>query len=145
MSETPLVRFRLYPEARRGLYVAVNVWETAAAMRRYARRTGDQKSARRNCHGYCACYRIVRFRARGPQRTLPVCAEVNLYAGRLTMEVVTHELFHATVQWGRRIGFDFSRLDSHDSINEDEERLTYAHSTMCKAFMIRACDAGLYG
>lgn len=60
------------------------------------------------------------------------------------MRVVTHELFHATLAWARRIGFDFARLNAEDSINGDEERLTYAHGHLCADFMVRANNAGLY-
>ncbi len=76
--------------------------------------------------------------------TRPMFAEVNLYRAALTMRIVTHELFHATIQYGRRIGFDFSRLDANDSINAEEERLTYAHGELCRQFMVRATTLGLY-
>jgi hypothetical protein len=142
---TPRARFRLYPEAPRGLYVAVNVWPTAATMRKYAAKTGDASAARaRRLGGYCACYRIVSYKAGRPQRTKMLVAEVNLYVARIGTEVITHEMFHATMQWGRRIGFDFPRLDADDSVNDDEERLTYAHSTLCRDFVRRAIAAGLY-
>lgn len=140
----PVVRFRLYPEASNGLYVLVNVWPTAAAMRRYAKTSGSQESAGRGVHGYCAGYRVVRVRPGRPHRTEPVVGEVNLHARRLGMEVVTHELFHATMQWARRIRFDFTQLGAEDAVNEDEERLTYAHGRLCRAFVTRATQAGLY-
>lgn len=145
MMPVPRARFRLYPAAPRGLYVAVNVWHTATAMRTYAARTGDASEARaRGLGGYCACYRITSYRPGRPARTRMLVAEVNLYLARITTEVITHELLHATMQWGRRIGFDFSRLDAEDSVNDDEERLTYAHSTLCRDFVRRAIAAGLY-
>lgn len=78
-------------------------------------------------------------------RTLPLFAEVHLFRGDgLSMRIVTHELFHATMAYGRRIRFDFRRLDADDSVNDDEERLTYAHGDLCRQFMMRATDLGLY-
>jgi hypothetical protein len=75
---------------------------------------------------------------------LPEFAEVNLYRDRLTMEIVTHELFHATMAWARRVRFPVARLVAADAVNDDEERLTYVHSTLCRRFMVRATAAGLY-
>lgn len=146
------VKFRLYPEPRiagsgtratNRLYVLVKVWPTARAMRAYARRSGDADSAGRNVHGYCANYRIIDYRKAKP-RTKPMFAEVNMYRGKLTMECIAHELLHATIQWARRVKFDFWRLDATDSVNADEERFVYAHGRLCRQFMSRAIDAGLY-
>lgn len=135
-----VVRFRLYPESRRGLYVAVHVWPTAKAMRR---KYGGRREVR--VDGYCSPYVRQRVDASGRWRTMPVVADVHFHRKRLSMEVVTHELFHATLAWARRVRFDFSRLsDGANPINADEERLTYAHGRLCRAFMNRANDFRLY-
>lgn len=60
------------------------------------------------------------------------------------MEIVTHELFHATIAYGRRIGFAWTRFGDSDAVNKDEERMTYAHGELCKQFVLRAIRAGLY-
>lgn len=137
------VRFRLYPERRRGLYVLVFVWPSAKAMRAHAKRTGDPASGKRTVHGYCSHY-IIRSYKTGRCRTHPLFSEVHLYRQALTMRIVTHELFHATVGWGRRVGFDFSRLDAEDSVNAPEERIAHVHDTLCSDFMRRATALGLY-
>lgn len=51
---------------------------------------------------------------------------------------------YATMAWGRRIGFDWSRLGADDAVNDDEERLAYVHGKLCRDFVARAIDAGLY-
>jgi hypothetical protein len=136
MGVTP-VRFRLYPESRRGLYLAVFVWPTRASMQR---RWGPHPP---RTDGFCHPFIVQQF-VGGRWRTRPVVAEVHFHRARLSMEVVTHELFHATIAWARRIRFDFARLNAEDSINEDEERLTYAHGRLCREFMNRANDFKLY-
>ena len=144
-SRAAPVRFRLYPESPRGLYVLVTVHPTKQAMRAHARRNREDKETQSGrTAAYIACWKTIVFRPGKPTRTKPIFAEVNFHRGRLGMEVVTHELFHATIQWGRRIGFHFGRLDADDSINDDEERLTYAHGSLCRAFMHRATAFGLY-
>ena len=55
-----------------------------------------------------------------------------------------HEFFHATICWGRRIGFNWQRLDAEDSVNDDEERLAYVHGALCREFVDRAYASGLY-
>lgn len=150
MSSIAPVRFRLYPEPARSLYAAVIVWPTKTAMRRavsaYARQLGQSPAQHRNTGGYCAGFKVRQYPKGKRMRTLPIFAEVHLFAGDgLAMRIITHELFHATAEFGRRIRFDFRRLDAEDSVNDDEERLAYAHSELCRQFMIRANALGLYG
>ena len=135
----PIARFRLYPEAPRGLYVLVNVWPNKDAL------VENCLCAEKSDHEGCCTEVYVTDYGKARARTKPICAVVNLHRDLLTMGVVTHELFHATMAWGRRIGFNFSRLGADDAVNDDEERLTYAHSELCRKFMVRAIGAGLYG
>jgi hypothetical protein len=60
------------------------------------------------------------------------------------MEVVTHELFHATMAWARRVGLDLTRLADDDYVNQEEERVSYVHGRLCRDFMVRAEAAGIY-
>jgi hypothetical protein len=69
---------------------------------------------------------------------------VNLWRGKLTMEVITHELFHATMAWGYRVRFPFAGLDNTIGVTADEERITYVHGALCSQFVGRAYATGLY-
>jgi hypothetical protein len=69
-------------------------------------------------------------------------AVVNLWRGRLTMRVVTHELFHATMAWAHRVGFDLAKLTETADITQHEERITHAHCHLCSEFMRKASAPG---
>jgi hypothetical protein len=139
----PIARFRLYPESGTR-YVLVQVWPTRAAMRAHLAGWMSRASLRYT-EGTCTDTTVKRLRERdGRWITLGQVAEVNLYRERLGMEVVTHELFHATIAWGRRVGFAWRRLGDDDAVNADEERLTYVHGRLCAEFVRRAERAGLY-
>lgn len=135
----PPIRFRLYPdEARKGLHALVYVWPTRKAMLREGGYTGCRRT-----EAFCAPVDVTRY-ADSRARKLRLFAELHFYRDNLTMRIVTHEIFHATMAYGRRIRFDWQRLGAHDSINKDEERLTYAHCHMCRDFMDRANNLKLY-
>jgi hypothetical protein len=141
----PLAQFRLYPEARRGLYITVMVWPSLRALRRATRRLGD--SQWRTTAGYCYSYDRFRIRPRRKPRRLLDFATVHLARERLTMRVVSHELMHATLAWARRVGFNLAGLaglpdDAHAS--DDEERICTVHGELCREFMVKANRAGLY-
>lgn len=140
-----MVTFRIYPEPGRTLYVRVNVHPTKKAMREYWRASNVRFNGgtwgRRLA--YCTPWHVLMVKHGRCQRNACI-AEVNLYRARLTMEIVTHELFHATMEWGRRVRFPFSRLGDDDQVNQQEERAAYAHGELCRQFMVRANAAGLY-
>lgn len=136
----PLARFRLYPESDSRLYALVSVWSDPETMAENCACEGT------DVHG--GCCGTLKIRVYGEagryERTKGIFAEVHMHIGALGTGVLAHELFHATVAWGRRLGFDFTRLDADDSVNDDEERLAYAHGKMCADFVNRAIRAGLY-
>lgn len=133
------VRFRIYPaEPRNGLYAMIHVWPTRKAMLR----KGGYSECRRT-EAFCSPLEIISY-ATGKARKSGLFAEVHFYRDNLTMRIVTHEIFHATMAYGRRIKFDWQRLGADDSINSSEERLTYAHCHMCRDFMEQAIRLGLY-
>jgi hypothetical protein len=130
--------FRLYPEPG-SRFVVVRVWPTKRAMAAHRKRRNH-----RPLGGEASCTQVTATRYGGTRpRRLGIVAEVNFHRRALGMEIVTHEMFHATIAWGRRAGFDFSRL-AVDYVNADEERLTYVHGRLCRDFVRRAEAAGLY-
>ena len=139
---TAPVRFRIYAGRKpSGFYAVCQVWPTFRAFDRNGR------SKRHRCGpktmATCTEVTVLNF-DQGAQRTKPIFAELNFVRGHLTMEIVTHELFHATMAWGRRIGFDWARLGADDCVNQDEERITYVHGWLCRQFVARATTLGLY-
>ncbi len=127
----PLLKARLHPDGRTR-YVRVFVWATRQ----------DFVAVTKDRQAVGLCRPFTRYRKDG--RLDGIAGEVHLIRGRLGTEVVTHELFHATLAYARRVGFDMTRLDADDSINADEERLTHWHSTMCRDFVRLAYAEGLY-
>ena len=116
------------------IYVRVQVWPTKrdflAHINEAPYTTGPFG---RRVQGTCTRYQVVSCR-NGRARRSPCCAVVNLWRGQCTIEVVTHELLHATFAWGYRTGFDFSALSTDLGVMPPEERLTYAHSTLVRDF-----------
>lgn len=143
-------RFRVYANARHsGLFVYVNVWESKRAMHAHLKRSGYTPTRRTD--GMCASYlrlKVPPKRSQQHERTMMDFAEVNLYYAKLTMRIVTHEMFHATCAWARRIGCSRDVLvndigDARD-VSGDEERLATVHGLLCMQFVTRATRAGLY-
>lgn len=139
--------FRLWPERGSALFVRVFVWPTKKAFlahmnaHHFGRNGGGFY---RRCQGACSRHESYRFRKGHARRRNACVAEVNLWRGKLTMEVVTHELFHATIAWGHRVRFPFAGLAAADGVTADEERITYVHGRICREFVGRATAAGLY-
>src|SRR5690242_13328755 len=102
IERTNPVVFRIKPEPRRTLYVRVHIWPTAAAMRAHKRSTG--LSGAWNTAAYCTQITQRQYRRGTPMRTRPIVAEVHFSRNRLSQVIVAHELFHATLAYGRRVG-----------------------------------------
>jgi hypothetical protein len=134
---------RIYPERHSSLYVRVQVWPTKAAMLAYLNEHhitlhGNRFGGRTQA----ACAGIQRTSYRGKHaRKHPCVAEVNFWRGRLGIGVITHELFHATMRWGTRIGFNFNALNTL-GMTMEEERITYAHGNLCRQFMEKGMRPG---
>lgn len=141
------VTFRLYPVKDSVLYVRVNVHRTVKAMRErsaalHARGISGDKVGR-GCGGFCANWQLWHEYGGRWQRD-PCVAEVNMCLRYKGTAVSTHELFHATAAWGRRTGFNWSRLGDADAVNQDEESLAYIHGALCREYVDRAYKAGIY-
>lgn len=142
-------RFRLYPEAPRGLYVLAMVHPTLKALRKLLRQHGVDGS---EAEGACIGMRIDSYRDDRAPRVVPCCAEVHFWRGALGTSVITHELLHATFAWAARVRVPFHQLETWGarleggsaSVSDAEERLCYAHGRLCRDFVLRATAAGLY-
>lgn len=136
--------FRLYPESKRsGLYVRALVFPT----RRLAAIYSDSFKEDPEQIAVCISYKTVKFYKHGGSRVRPIVADVIFHRERMGMEVITHELFHATMAWARRVRFPFGMLNdgSFDRFAmEHEEILALTHGRFCRDFNRRAQHAGLY-
>lgn len=131
---------RLYPERDSTLYVRVHVWPTRRAMLAFLRRTGRPLGT----ETVAVCTGTERWKVVGDRlRKNGQVAEVNFFRARLGTQVVTHELFHATLAWARRAKIDWTAVNT-DPINDLEERVTHVHSTMCAHLVRRLTDLGYY-
>ena len=142
---------RLYPERKSSLFVRVHVWPTKKDFLAHVNKAhfaADGKGFGRRCDGTCSRVDVKSYRtkrdaakkARG--RRDPCCAVVNMWQGCLTMRVVTHELFHATIAWGHRVKFPFAGFEAAEGVTADEERITYVHGELCRQFMCKALAPG---
>jgi hypothetical protein len=143
--------FRLHPERDSKFHkgsqgtnsIRVLVFPDLASMRAYDPE-GTDEQRNRHAFGWCTGIEIRSYRKGKRARRQPIVAEVVLHRQRLTTSIVTHELFHATIAYARHFVFNFCRLDARDSVNDQEEWLAHVHSNLCRLFMKRAIDAGLY-
>lgn len=135
---------RLYPERGSSLYARVQVWPTKRAFLAHVNeihRSINGRGFGRHCDGTCSRHEVWSFKT-GKARRHRCFAVVNMWRGRLTMRVVTHELFHATMAWGYRVKFPFAGLATDVGVTADEERITYVHGELCRQFMVRASAPG---
>lgn len=142
----PRFVFRLRPETG-SLYVRVHVYETLDGLRsrsRWLHRHGFSSDfVGRRCRGFVTDWQRWWVPRHGKTRRDQCVAEVNLAWRFSTMRIVTHEMFHATMAWARRVRVPFDSLD-REPVNRLEERLAYVHGELCREFMVRAEAAGLY-
>lgn len=138
---------RLYPERDSALFVRVQVWPTKKTFLKHLNEEHysiDGRGFGARTEGVCSRHESYRIQRGRPQRRSPCVAEVNLWRRKITMRVVTHEMFHATIAWGHRVGFPFAALTEADGVTRTEERITYVHGNLCSDFVDRALKAGLY-
>lgn len=126
------ITFRLYPE-KRTLYFAVNVWPTRKAMisrlRELAVNVHDGMQAA------CSTWERTKYRKGKPARKRPVCGELNFHRERLSIEIASHEITHATVGWARRMQIDPMTIDDDVAAeSDDNERFAYAQGRMVAQF-----------
>ena len=121
MAERPRIRRRLYFVKGSSLYALVCVWPTRRSLVAHCRSLG-LAIPRGGAGGCCVTERRTGRR---------VCT-ILLCERQLGFETVAHEFLHATLSWGRRVGFNFASLGEWTA---DEEPLTVAHGKLCYDFV----------
>lgn len=129
--------YRLYPEPNSSLYARVLVWPTQGVFLHHMRQNNDGQRWTTRVRGACTRMHVTKYGDAAARRR-PIFATVNFCVPHLGMSVVTHELFHATMAWAHRVKFPLTALTETMDVTDDEERITYAHSEMCRQFMVKA-------
>ncbi len=128
------VIFRLYPEPEKGsLYIRVRVWASRAAMHR---RVGHGRN----------WWAICLSNAPGTRRRPRMVAQIHVVRSQFCASVMAHELLHAALLWGERVGIRLPAARGGflrgDRLN-DEERLCGAVQEMMERARARAVEFGL--
>lgn len=133
------VQFRVYagPRDGTGLFVYARIFATRGEMLATLRAEGGRYSNKTD--GVMLSYKRTHHYTDGSSRTMPCLGTVNLYRGRLTVEVVVHEFGHAMFAWAWRKG-----LIAGLSAMAVEEQACYVLGRMASRFVARAYELGLY-
>lgn len=143
------IRFRLYPEPNSSLHLIVQVWPALEPMRKYMSETYPGSGSHEKTLGMCSSFKVIAYRKGKRPRTRPIFGELNLCVANLSMRVVTHEIFHATLAYARRVGIALGDATNDDAapgtfVCDVEERLCEIHGDLCANFVDRATALGLY-
>jgi hypothetical protein len=134
------IRFRVYAGEREGsgLYVVVRIFKTQRELLTALRAERPSKRDRYPNHteGACQSFKVY---PQGRRRPNGHFATVNLWRGRLGMEVVAHEFGHAAFAWAWR-----KRLVDKLAGMPAEEEVCYTLGRMLRRFVARAYQLGLY-
>jgi len=123
----PLLRLRVRAEETPTLFARVLVWPTREAMYEY-------RPLDRDHLGSCTPWQQPGDRC---------FAEVCLFRDAVGSTVLSHEMFHASLAWARRVGVRLDQV-SDDGVTEEEERVAHAHSDMVRQLVDRLYAAGMY-
>lgn len=131
-----MIRLNVHPDE--GVrFVRVNVHPTRKAMLTYCNGRPHYAKVGRDTLGVCTEYIRTSYRKGKRARRHPCFAEVNMYVGGLTFEIISHEFFHATCAFARRAKIDTSHISADSNGMQVEERLARAHGAMIARFYAR--------
>ena len=145
-----LISFRVRPEDK-SLYALINIWPTKRAMY-------EHKPLSRTHQALCMGVTIIDVspkKSKKPNRKRGIFAELNFYRNGIGTEVISHEFTHAAFCWAERRKLDLSHvIGDHNwkvrkrsqSMPSDsvEEQFCYALGRMCRQFVSKCYDLGLY-
>lgn len=117
-----MIKFRIYPEDR-ALYFLIHIYDTKKDLQDKIRAISNGKLDKRIRSGVA------------PTHESSLLGLIFFWRKDAETMVLTHEFFHATLAWARRVGLDFEK---------DEERLATVHGQMCAKFVRKCYDKGVY-
>ena len=147
----PLATFRVYPEGR-FLYAEVNIWPNKTAMYRYNPLNRNHSAS---CKG-TVVYNVPSKKSGKPVRRDGIFAELNFHRNAIGVEVVAHEMTHATFCWAERVKLPLEKITDEQNwktgrkkaqalkTDGPEERFCYALGIMTRQFTQKCYDLGFY-
>lgn len=141
-----VLRFRVFPEAARGLYAYVTVFDLWKDFHWWSREKWELHPERaKNATGETVSTRgrCVPYERGNGTRIYPDFAEVILCRKALGSGLISHEIAHCTHAWARRIGLLVDGDGDCEKRMEREERWCYAHGEMMRQTVDRLYRAGI--
>ncbi len=139
-----IIKFRVFPNPTvKYLHYHVFIYPTLKIIHREVRLRGAHPTSSKT-RGFS-----LSFEREDRRGHLTGCfGEIYLSLTFLTHEVISHELNHAAMAWGRRCRFDFgvlnhSRVSLTRKVPSTEEAICYAQSSMVKEFYRRIVKMNL--
>lgn len=135
-----IIKFRIYPESRRGYYFDVKVFPTIEALRKYAERWGARHVEPNRFANTDAA--VLPYTTTG-HKTL---GEIVFHKASLGAAIVTHEATHAALKWvdAKRVNVDrVVRQGNTDIGIENEERFCDAVGSLVEQIGRHLYDLGL--
>ena len=126
MRETNLIKFRVYPESKRGHYFDVAIYPTATSMRKAANKAG---AVRKDFHRIKAGAAVLGTRTPGTKSL----GLILFHRQWLGMNVITHECGHAALRWMEAQRFSVEQRPANHKdgwASDNEERFCYALGSM---------------
>lgn len=128
-----MIKFRIYPEDK-SLYFLIHIYDTKKDLQAKIKKFSQGKLDKRT-RARVSPFDVVKVKANGVSRKQPILGMVLFWKDDIGTNVITHEFFHATSTYARRVGLDFEK---------DEERLATVHGQMCAKFVKKCYDKGVY-
>ena len=116
----PHVVFRIYPDSESKLYCNVTIWKSVQEMHEGAEGGTDYD-------GMCTEIVIEDWNKGKHGEKKPVFAEMHLALTRITIRIITHEVFHATLYWMRRRKISMKKIKND---MKTEESCAYAYTQL---------------
>lgn len=142
------ITFRVYPEGQ-FLYCEVKIWPTKQAMHNHLPLSGTYVASCGGREQY-----IIPPKGKGRTRKTGLFAEANFHRGQIGIEVVSHEMTHAAFAFAQRRNLNLNEIvdktfraggrNAMLDIHGPEERFCYALGQMCRQFIKKCYDLGLY-
>jgi hypothetical protein len=143
----PIAKFRVFahasPRKYSTLYFIVKVFATKKEMHSYMRSEGREVDRKDDAYTYN--YEVLRVRPGEPNRKRPIMGEIVLNKKKCRAGLLSHECFHATMSYLRRIEFDFARLGfkDGDARMNIEERAAYVQGEFMRQVVVGLNERGL--
>jgi hypothetical protein len=149
----PLFTFRIYAHhygRKRNLstlFFRVKVFPSFEEMQEYLKVEYDNVDTSDTADAFTLSRGIYRvYRDQRKTRKLPEIGEMIFHQSKMSSGTISHECFHATMAYLRRVKFDFSKLEKKnedDDVITSEERAAYIQGVFVQQIVSHLIDRGL--